>query len=271
LRRYRTDIIVSVLLVLAALVVGIAAHDMVKPFTREIATFAPIVFSVALFGVLGVACVTKRGQLVPVKRFLINLCVVSLFVPAAALKVETLAAPYEAMLGSGPEVVTARIAAGDNFDRYRAWARLVSMSREERDVVAYSLARQLASGDPDARASAELTLEIALRRHTLKALSGLTPELQAYALKQERSPGVEQAAAYAQNFVENNTASIRKALEPKRRKQLPEGGLEALLWALAADEPIGHYYLRQIAAGTDADLQPLALKIMQAAAISPQA
>jgi hypothetical protein len=263
-RKYFFDI--SLIALSCAIVFGVtvAQHGVVKPYTRELATVAPLVFAFASLALLAVIGLGAKRPLV--KRLAFDLSVASLFIPLAMLKAEMAIMPAEYFHGAGVEEVTERIASNDDFKRYRAWARLVTMSKDDKDEVARRVAALLTSDDAGARASARLTLDVALRKHLMAALTTLSPTLEHYlagtgdARDREHA---ELAGEFARDFVEGNVTAIRKAIDPKQRMKLPPGGLEALVLALAADDELGEPFLRDLALSQDEELKPLAANALK--------
>lgn len=259
LRKFFIDIAVIGLACAAVFAFTVLHHGAVKPYTRELATVAPLVFAFASLALLGTIGLGARWPLM--KRLTFDLSVASLFVPLSMLKAETAIVPFEYAHGAGVEEVTARIASNEDLDRYRAWARIFTMSKEEQDDVARHAAGLLTSDDLGARASARLTLDVPLRKHLMAALTTLGPDLKIH-LSGEGTPEqrhrAELAGSYARDFVEGNVTAIRKAIDPKQRMKLPKGGLEALVLALATDDKLGEPFLRGLAQSQDEELKPLA-------------
>ena len=107
---------------------------------------------------LALLAAISLGARAPVlKRLTFDLSVASLFVPLAMLKAESPMIPFEYAHAAGVDEVTARIASNDDLLRYRAWARLFTMSTEEQDEVAKHVAGLLMTDDAGARRSARLT------------------------------------------------------------------------------------------------------------------
>ncbi len=262
-KKFIIDISVIALACAAVFAVTVLYHGEVKPYTRELATVAPLTFAFSALALLATIGLGARRPLI--KRLSFDLAVASLFIPLAMLKAETPMIPFEYFHGAGVEDVTARIASNNDLERYRAWARLVTMTKEERDEVAGRAAGLLTADDSGTRHSARLTLDVALRKHLMAALITLSPDLRAFLTKTGSEPDMHRAAlagAFARDFVEGNVTAIRKAIDPKQRKKLPAGGLEALVLALAADDRLGEPFLRDLALSNDDELKPLAVKAL---------
>lgn len=263
-KKYIIDISVIVISCIVLFGLTVLNHGLIKPYTREVATISPLVFAFASLALLGTVGLGARWPWL--KRLTFDLAIASLFVPLAMLKAEMVIMPLEYFHGAGVEEVTQRIASNDDSARYRAWARLVTMDKEQKDDVARQVAGLLMADDPGTRSSARLTLDVALRKNLMAALTTLSPDLKTYLAG--TSSGAEKhradlAGAFAQDFVESNVTAIRKAIDPKERIKLPAGSLEALVLALAADDKLGAPFLRGVAESNDPVLQPLATEALK--------
>jgi hypothetical protein len=269
--RYKIDIALIATGALIAGAFGLFEHGELKSYTKSVAGIAPLIFAsiiLLLVPIVGARRGLARSR--AFKRVMVDVAIAAVVIPCGFLKIETALAPFELIAGTTPAEVTQRIASGDNVQQARAWARLLTLSREDKNGIAKDLAPLLLSDNEATRASASLTLDIVMRKHILVTLATLAPELRAYLEAPGADPRAERAAAFAHHFVKDNLSGIRKALEPDSRAELPPHGLEALLLALAVDEPYGHVFLRAIVDRGDAPLQTLTLDLLKQVAIAPE-
>ena len=273
LKKYRWDLLLITASSVAAVVLAVSEHGKVKWYTSDVAMIAPLVFAGALLLTLTLVGMAGRARwLGEALRVLLVAALVALIAPTAFLEVEKAVAPYEWLRGTDVPTVIKWIAADDNSERIHAWARILTLSKTDKEAVARGLAPLILGNDESARHSAGLTLEVSLRKHCLATLAAMRGELRSYlAAKAAGSTATEsaqRAGQFSKSFVQNNLVAVRKALSKSKRQYLPEGGLEALFLSLATDDQLGPLYLRELAIHGDNTEKALAQSVMQLAAIS---
>ncbi len=266
-------------LMTASLAAAVCGHNTLKPHTRQIATVAPLVFSVASLSVFGLLAAGRRSPAAAVaKRLLIDLALGSVLIPGIFLDAERLYAPIAMAQGADQEQVLRWIATDDDLSSYRAWSRMVTMSPEEKNDLAVALAPLLTGDDAHARRGAAQALDLPLRKHLIATLAALAPSLRralaaegsgAQAAKgsgaQAPAPADVRAADFARGVVGKSATSVFSALEPENRGKLPKGGLEALLLALATDGERGKTRLERLGDIGDDEIRPLAIQALRVA------
>ena len=272
IKKYKLDLTLTLILCIAAVALAVFAHGMVKWYTAQVAMISPLVFAAAILAALTLVGVAGRASWLPsVLRVLLSSAAMVLVAPTLFLELEKVVAPVEWWRGTTPAEVVQLISTDKDSDRIRAWSRILTLPKEDKDTVAADLVPMLLGTDSHAEHSAALTLEVSLRKHTLAAMAAMREDLRNYlvATSQHQVPGDRErrAGAFARNFIGSNLTAVRKALAKNKRKYLPDGGLEALFLALAADPGTGRLYLEELARHGDQTEKPLAEMVMQLAAI----
>ncbi|MBM4250747.1 MAG: hypothetical protein FJ146_02125 [Deltaproteobacteria bacterium] len=272
IRKYKWDLILIAIFSAIAIALAILAHGQVKWYTGQVAMVSPLIFAALILLGLTLVGVAGSARWFPrVLRVLLTSAAVVLVAPTLFLELEKLVAPIEWGRGTTPAAVVDLIKTDCDSDRIRAWARILTLPKEQKDDVAAALAPVLLGTDAKAQHSAALTLQVSLRKHTLAAMAAMRSDLREYlatvAQHGELSERERRAGSFARDFIGSNLTAVRKALSKNKRKYLPEGGLEALFLALAADPGTGRLYLEELARHGDQTEKPLAETVMRLAAI----
>jgi hypothetical protein len=272
IRKYKWDLVLTAFFSALAIALAVFAHGQVKWYTGEVAMISPLIFAALIL--LALTLVGVAGQaswLTRVLRVLLTSAAIVLVAPTLFLELEKLVAPIEWGRGTTPEQVVDLIKTDRDSDRIRAWARILTIPKEKKDEVAAALAPILLGTDGPAQHSAALTLEVSLRKHTLAAMAAMRTDLREYleavGKHAEVNDRERRAGEFAREFIGSNLTAVRKALSKSKRKYLPEGGLEALVLALATDPGTGRLYLEELARHGDQTEKPLAEQVMRLAAI----
>ena len=270
LKKYKLDLVLILSSSIATAVLAIVAHGSVKQYTSQIAMIAPLVFAGALLLAMTLVGVFGNARwLGSAIHALLLVALLALFAPATFLEVEKFIAPYEWWRATPTKTVVNWITTDRDDDRIHAWARILTLSKQEKDEIAKAMAPLLLSNDSRARHSAELTLQVPLRQHSLATLVALRGELREFLMAQvsgsEPSESAKRTGEFASAFVRSNVGSIHKALQRDKRPYLPEGALEALFLALATEHQIGPLYLGELARHGDTTEKSLAESVLQLA------
>lgn len=274
LATYRFEILVILLLSALGLGLSVVLHAEMKPVARAVAYVGPVLFTTLMMALIAAMSLSKRyAWAARARRPLIAVAAGSVAVFVTIYKAELFYAPIAVARAESPAEIVDKIARNDNALRYQAWARILTMGIDEKNAVAMALVPVIVGPDGAARQSAALTLDHVLRRHTITTLVALGPHLRGYL--EAKGAGLppevegERAAEFTSRFVESGYKSVLKALEPKRRGNLPPGGVDALFLALATNEPIGMLFLRAFSEQGDEVLKPKAQETLQLVAFTP--
>lgn len=253
LRDFSWDIGLLLVLSGAALATCAYAHEAVKGTTHLLAIGAPCVFTVAV-----ISLVPLSARQTVWKRILVNLLGWSVAIPLMLVKGESLYAPFAWRHGATVSDVEQWIASNDDLSRFKAWARIESLTKDERDALAKQLVHDVTGPNEAASHSAAMTLDLPLRQHMIAALTELAPTIDGYlqdpANADERT---QRSAAFARHFVRNNPAAIKRALGEKNRNDVQDQGVAVLVLAMALDDEIGQKQLQEIALKGDDALKEI--------------
>lgn len=228
----------AIIVVVISTLITIQFHGEIKQYKQEILTWAPILFACNLFVMFGLALM-KSPTAKKLRNMMLAFTLVTLFAPWAALKAEVFGALFEARRGTTVDEVVQMINQDDNHLRYRAWARMVSMSQEQKTVIARELAQSLMSDNAGERHSAILTFENPLKKFKLTAIATLEPALQ-------QNPPQPYALAFVRNFVRTNAPTISSLLDPKKSgKMSDEETIRNLLLSLTYGDRLGAMLLER--------------------------
>ncbi len=269
---FRYDLVFIALASLGLFFATFYWHGDIKLYTSAVATLAPLVFAASVLLMLTIVGINPHATIAKkALRGLVFIALASLVLPSVFLKSEYILAPIEYVKKTSTSEVLAKIATDDNFERAKAWSRIITLPKEGKDEVALGLVPMLLGADEKAKHSADVTLKVVLRKHTLTALTGFIPYLKSGLSKQAAGLALNAdealALAFGEHFVQNNIGSILKALSPKKRDLLPKNGLEALFLALATEKTVGPGYLTELSLKGDAQEKPTAQAVVKLAGI----